>query len=116
MIIDLNDMKKLNVLGRLHAHNHGPRPDLVIRLFESKPKIWRAHLCPFGQYGATHYTIPTLIAQERGGSYITDGDLKSTIGILGAHFYAADALKIQAGQEFGGRLRNIPPLIFLWWD
>ena len=59
MKADVSKLIELNDAGTLHAHNFGPAPDLVIRLFETKPKIWRAHLLPHDQGGVTHYTIPT---------------------------------------------------------
>ena len=117
MVADLEKMKQLNAAGKVHAHNDGPAPELVIRLFETKPEVWRADLQDhYEEDGSIWYTIPVIEARERDGEHLQDEDLRSAITILGDFFYACDALKIQAGQEFGGYRRNRPPLFFLWWD
>jgi len=116
MNVVLTNLKKLNQEGVATAHNNGPTPDLVIQLFETKPAIWHAELLEHDVYGVTHYSIPTIVATERDGEHIGENDIRNTIEILEEHFYACDAIKIQGGQEFGGRFENRPPLIFLWWD
>jgi hypothetical protein len=116
MHVELTKLKELNQQGVVTAHNNGPTPDIVIQLFETKPAIWNAELLEHDVNGVTHYSIPTIFATEKNGEYIMDSDVKNTIKILRDFFYGCDALKIQAGAEFGGRFRNRPPLIFLWWD
>ena len=117
MYVDLEELKELNSRGEVFAHNNGPPPDVVIRLFETNPTIWRADLQgSSNQPGPTEYSIPVVEARERFDVHLTDQDLQNAITILGDFFYACDALKIQAGQEFGGYRKNSPPLFFLWWD
>lgn len=94
MIVGVKKLRELNAKGVVHAHNAGPTPDIVIKLFETKPDIWEAHLMEHDQAGVTQYTLPTIIASERRRAHLSDADLKNTIEILGDFFYACDALKI----------------------
>ena len=117
MYADLQKMKELHSQGLVHAHNFGPTPDIVIRLFETNPTIWRADLNDYqNEKGQTEHSIPIVEAMNRSGVYIMDVDVRNTITILGKHFDGCDAIKIQAGAEFGGYRRNRPAIIFLWWD
>ena len=117
MSADLELLKQLHAAQRLIPHNFGPPPELVIQLFETHPEIWRANLSDawVAQAGMV-YSIPIVEARERSGGWISGTDVENTIRILDKHFYGCDALKIQAGAEFTGRLRNRPTIIFLWWD
>jgi len=116
MKANLKKLTDLSKKGLVKAHNAGPDPKTVIRLFKTKPKIWTAELLEHNRRGITYYSLSTIHTHEKSGAHIQDSDLKETISILGKHFYSCDAIKIQAGQEFGGRFRNRPPVIFLWWD
>lgn len=95
----LTNLKKLNQQGVIMAHNNGPTPELVIQLFETRPPIWHAALLEHVVNGVTHYSIPTIVATERDGELIGENDIRNTIEILGEHFYACDAIKIQGGQS-----------------
>ncbi len=116
MKADLKILTGLIKKGLVMAHNAGPDPKTVVRLFKTKPEIWTAELLELDISGVTHFSIPTIYALEKNGADIQDSDLKKTISILGKHFFSCDSIKIQAGQEFGGKFKNIPPMIFLWWD
>ncbi len=116
MKADFDQLKTLNEEGRVRAHNNGPPPELVIQLFDTRQAIWHAELCEFEIEGVTHYSIPTIIALEKDGEYILPQDIKTVVKYLGEFFYSCGAFKMQGGAEFGGRFKNIPPLIFVWWD